>query len=102
MSGILDRSFDGLLAINCQKMTKFRQSRDQFRSIQVRTFGVSFTGGSIVPPHSEDWDQLIYASRGAISVHTPTGFWVLPSHRAVWVPAGMEYRVEMAGPVSLR
>jgi AraC-like DNA-binding protein len=83
-------------------MPKSRQSADTFDSIRIRTFGVSFPGGSIIPPHSQNWDQLIYASRGAMSVHTATGFWVVPSHRAVWVPAKMEYRVEMAGPVSMR
>ena len=58
--------------------------------------------GSIIPPHSDDWDQLIYASRGVMSVHTDIGSWVVPCHRAVWVPARMHYSVEMSGTVSMR
>jgi AraC-like DNA-binding protein len=37
-----------------------------------------------------------------MSVHTASGLWVVPAHRAVWAPAGSEYRVEMVGTVSMR
>lgn len=32
-------------------------------------------------------------------MHTARGSWVIPSHRAVWVPAGIEHRIEMSGTV---
>ncbi|MBZ5602216.1 MAG: AraC family transcriptional regulator, partial [Acidobacteriia bacterium] len=80
-------------------MSKSRQRDD---GIRIRTFAVTLGSGTIIPPHSDAWDQLIYASRGVMSVHTDTGSWVVPCHRAVWVPARMHYSVEMSGTVSMR
>jgi AraC-like DNA-binding protein len=49
-----------------------------------------------------DWDQLAYASRGVMSVETSQGTWVVPPHRAVWIPAGVAYSVRMFGRVTVR
>jgi AraC-like DNA-binding protein len=35
-------------------------------------------------------------------VETGAGSWVVPPHRAVWLPAGAEHRVTMRGEVSMR
>ncbi len=80
-------------------MSKFRQRDD---GIRMRSFAVTLGSRTIIPPHSDDWDQLIYASRGVMSVHTDIGSWVVPCHRAVWVPTRMHYSVEMSGTVSMR
>jgi AraC-like DNA-binding protein len=80
-------------------MSKVRQPE---KAIRIRTFAVTLGSGTIIPPHSDEWDQLIYASRGVMSVHTDTGSWVVPCHRAVWVPSRMHYSVEMSGTVSMR
>jgi AraC-like DNA-binding protein len=37
-----------------------------------------------------------------MTVHTAQGIWVVPPHRAVWVPAGIEHTEEMAGRVAAR
>jgi AraC-like DNA-binding protein len=37
-----------------------------------------------------------------MTVETPVGTWVVPPHRAVWVPSGVEHRIELSGRVSLR
>jgi AraC-like DNA-binding protein len=37
-----------------------------------------------------------------MTVHTSQGTWVVPPHRAVWIPANVVYRVEMSGKVSVR
>lgn len=50
----------------------------------------------------EDWDQLAYASRGVMSVITSQGTWVVPPHRAVWIPAGVVHSVQMSGRVTVR
>jgi AraC-like DNA-binding protein len=49
-----------------------------------------------------DWDRLVYASRGGMRVSTIQGEWMVPPHRAAWVPAGIGHRLQMKGPVSLR
>jgi AraC-like DNA-binding protein len=46
--------------------------------------------------------QLVYAVRGVLTVHTPDGAWVVPPHRAAWVPAGIRHRLALSGPVTLR
>jgi AraC-like DNA-binding protein len=81
-------------------MSISRQAPDPF--VKVRSFGVTFPSGQIVPPHAEQWHQLIYATRGVMTVRTDEGAWVVPPHRAVWIPARVNYRVEMAGVVALR
>jgi AraC-like DNA-binding protein len=50
----------------------------------------------------EGWDQLAYASRGVMTVITSQGTWVVPPHRAVWIPAGVVYSVQMSGRVTVR
>ena len=70
---------------------------------QVRAGTVpEYADGHVIRTHSHPWHQLVYASRGVMTVRTPEGAWVVPIHRAVWVPAGMRHSIEMSGPVSLR
>jgi AraC-like DNA-binding protein len=80
-------------------------SRHPERTVQVRSFGVTFPRGQAAPAMlhaSKDWHQLLYATRGVLTVHTDLGTWVVPPHRGVWIPAGSRYRVEMSGVVALR
>jgi AraC-like DNA-binding protein len=81
-------------------MSISRQMQDA--SIKIRSFGVTLPSGQIVPPHAEDWHQLIYATRGVMTVRTNDCAWVAPPHRAVWIPAKVRYHVEMAGVVAMR
>ncbi len=67
----------------------------------VRTHVVGLSAGTSIPPHTHDWDQLVYASRGVLSVQAEAGAWVVPPERAVWVPAGTEHALETSGSVRL-
>jgi AraC-like DNA-binding protein len=71
-------------------------------SVLVRTFGVTFTGGQIFKAHTHKWDQLTYATEGVLTVKTAHATWVVPPHRAVWVPAGVEHTEIYSGPVKAR
>ena len=74
-------------------------------TVQIRSFGVTFRRGQPVPPTlhgTPEWHQLIYATRGVVTVYTDDGAWVVPPHRGVWIPAGCRYRIEMSGEVALR
>jgi AraC-like DNA-binding protein len=51
---------------------------------------------------TSDWGQLLYASRGMLSVHTAAGLWVVPAHQAVWVPPNVTHDAELAGGIALR
>ena len=68
----------------------------------MRAMAVNYPHGYELPLHDHDWPQLIYASRGVMSVHSPAGAWVVPAHRAVWVPAGVAHRISMSGSVAMR
>ena len=68
----------------------------------MRTYPVTFPTGYRSKAHSHEWDQLTYATHGVMTVHTAKGVWVVPPHRAVWVPAGIEHTEEMSGRVAAR
>lgn len=48
------------------------------------------------------WAQLIYTTRGVMTVHTDAGLWVVPPHQAIWVPAHVKHSIDMAGRVAVR
>lgn len=52
--------------------------------------------------HFHDRDQLVYASRGVMTVRLSDGTWVVPTHRAVWIPARIPHTIAMAGMVAMR
>ena len=85
-----------------QKRQKLSTDSDLEDSLDIRSLAVGTSAPHTIHTHSHDWHQLIYASRGVMTVNTATGSWVVPSRRAVWVPAGIEHEVEMPGPVSVR
>lgn len=70
--------------------------------IQVRPFAVGFTKSFTFATSRSHWHELIYASEGVMSIHTKSGSWVVPPHRAVWVPARMDRRIEVAAGLSMR
>lgn len=65
--------------------------------ISVRSYTVGHSPGYRTPWHAHDWHQLVYASQGVLRVRTAHGLWVVPPHRAVWVPRGVEHEVETVG-----
>ncbi len=58
--------------------------------------------GDEIDWHSHPRAQLIYGISGVLTVITEAGRWVLPPERAVWVPAGVEHRSDIAGEVRMR
>ncbi|MBN3723010.1 AraC family transcriptional regulator [Burkholderia sp. Ac-20379] len=60
-----------------------------------------YAAGSTFPVHAHRRGQFAFASRGAISVATPEGRWLVPPQRACWVPAGVAHEMTMSGPVTM-
>ena len=71
-------------------------------SVWVRTFPLTFPHDHTQPRHTHEWDQLTYAASGVMQIDTDDGVWVVPPHRAVWVPAGVAHGERMYAPVSVR
>ena len=69
---------------------------------QVASVSVELAHRQVIAEHYHPEDQLIFASRGVMTVRTRQGIWVVPPLRAVWIPAGTPHSVVMAGPVSMR
>ena len=73
------------------------------RKYHVRTSTVSeFPHGHLIKTHSHLWAQLLYASRGVMTVRTAEGAWVVPPNRGTWIPARTRHSVQMSGAVSMR
>ncbi len=69
----------------------------------VRTYAVTHPPDLDIGPRTfRDWDQLAYAARGVMTIATDVGAWVVPPHRAVWIPARTEHSVHMTGRVVVR
>jgi AraC-like DNA-binding protein len=68
----------------------------------VRTYAVTHPPGLDLPKRALTWHELAFAAQGVMTVITQAGAFVVPPHRAVFVPAGIERAVKMSGRVSLR
>lgn len=58
------------------------------------------TGGGI-DAHWHDEHQIVYPSRGVLSVTTDDGVWIAPQTRALWIPAGTVHEHRAYGAVRL-
>jgi AraC-like DNA-binding protein len=72
------------------------------KTSRIFTHTHNYTAGHKIPLHFHDRDQLVYASRGVMTVHTGDGTWVVPTHRAVWIPEAVPHMISMSGTVAMR
>ena len=56
----------------------------------------------LVRPHQHTRVQLMYAMRGGMTVLTDRGSWVLPPHRALWIPSNLRHGLKLTTSVELR
>jgi AraC-like DNA-binding protein len=68
----------------------------------VRSVALNLPEGGRVPSHRHDWDQLVFAVSGVMTVETGQRRWVVPPQRAVWLPATLAHRIDAPGPLALR
>ncbi|HXM64989.1 MAG TPA: helix-turn-helix transcriptional regulator [Terriglobales bacterium] len=68
----------------------------------IATLTHDYPAGRVIPSHFHDRDQVVYASRGVMTVRTSAGTWVVPTHRAVWIPAAVPHTITMSGTVAMR
>src|SRR5229473_7157311 len=69
---------------------------------QIGSVSCDFGDGHVIPEHFHPEDQLIFASKGVMTVRTGQGIWVVPPLRAVWIPAKTPHSITVSGAVSMR
>jgi AraC-like DNA-binding protein len=72
------------------------------QSSPVITLTRNYPAGHKIPLHFHDLDQLLYAYRGVMTVSTSDGTWIVPTYRAVWIPAALSHTITMSGAVAMR
>jgi AraC-like DNA-binding protein len=79
-------------------------NREDFQTVPrpIGAMAKDFPDGFFIPPHAHPRSQLIHAATGVMRVSTPQGAFVVPPHRALWVPADIVHDVRMAGAVAMR
>jgi AraC-like DNA-binding protein len=78
----------------------FDRSGDSRSAIMTLTH--DYPAGHVIALHFHDRDQLVFASRGVMTIRTRVGTWVVPPHRAVWIPAEIPHSITMSGVVAMR
>jgi AraC-like DNA-binding protein len=71
-------------------------------SAAITTLSYEYPSGHLIPAHTHDRHQVVYASQGVMTVQTPGGSWVVPPHRGVWIPAHVVHSIQISGVVSMR
>ena len=69
---------------------------------EIASVSADLPRGHVIPEHFHPEDQLLFASRGVMTLRTQEGIWVVPPLRAVWIPAHTPHSVAMCAPVSMR
>jgi AraC-like DNA-binding protein len=70
--------------------------------VAVATLAYEYPAQFQVPLHAHASHQLIYAISGVMNVSSGQSMWVIPPHFALWIPAKVEHKIYMPGPVSMR
>ena len=68
----------------------------------VVAYGRELAKGETLPFHRHRRAQLVYASRGVMTVTTRLAAYVVPPQRAVWMPGGVEHRIDARTVVAMR
>jgi AraC-like DNA-binding protein len=69
---------------------------------ELTTLSYDYKDGHVVPAHFHNEDQLVFASKGVMTIRTNQGIWVVPPLRAVWIPGKIVHSITMSGIVSMR
>lgn len=87
-----------------QKLTTASAIRDYIDDLPqpVVSSGQDLAKGEVLPFHRHRRTQLVYASQGVMAVNTRTASYVIPPQRAVWMPGGVEHRIEARSVVKMR
>src|ERR1700677_2729857 len=61
-----------------------------------------YANGHRIPKHFHEWDQILYGISGVMAVTTEEGMWIVPPHRAVWIPSKTIHSIEVWGALTMK
>jgi AraC-like DNA-binding protein/quercetin dioxygenase-like cupin family protein len=68
----------------------------------VVAVALNYPTNQLLPFHKHQSAQLLYASKGVMTVTTKLGIWVVPPERAVWIPKQADHEIHTYGQLSMR
>lgn len=68
----------------------------------VITHPRSYPRGHLLGLHAHAQAQLLYSASGLMNVTTPIGRFLVPSHRAVWIPPQIDHSVGVLADIEMR
>ena len=85
-------------------MSEARQNltAEQEPYLAVRSLATNYFSGFQIASHQHPWHQLLYATSGAMTVSTDRSSWMIPTARAVFIPACTAHAIRMWGTVQMR
>ena len=79
-----------------------RLTAEQEPFLAVRSLATNYASGYLIEPHDHPWHQFLYAVTGAMTVSTLLSSWMIPTGRAVFIPARCSHAIRMWGTVEMR
>lgn len=70
--------------------------------LAIRSLATNYASGYRIEPHEHAWHQFLYAVTGAMTVFTARSSWMIPTGRAVFIPASSAHSIRMWGTVEMR
>ena len=67
------------------------------RAPHVRTAAVGFSPGYRWRSGGSSWGQLLYSTRGTMTVEGASERWVVPPTQALWLPPNHDNAVSLSG-----
>jgi AraC-like DNA-binding protein len=68
----------------------------------ITTLARDYAAGRTIALHFHDRDQVVFAAQGVMTVRAGESAWVVPTLRAVWIPARVPHAISMSGRVAMR
>ena len=91
----------------CRAPARFRRipvklTAEQEPFLAIRSLATNYASGYRIEPHQHLWHEFLYAASGAMTVSTQNSSWMIPTGRAVFIPAGCTHAIRMWGAVEMR
>ncbi|MBV9398211.1 MAG: AraC family ligand binding domain-containing protein [Bryobacterales bacterium] len=85
-----------------QSVWPIKLTAEQEPFLAVRSLATNYASGYGTELHQHPWHQFLYAVSGAMTVTTKQSSWIIPTGRAIFIPAGCSHAIRMWGMVKMR